>query len=111
MDESIVTCKISGGKLECEADPGSIPTMPVRAAWIVIIISFILLIIAAVLNHVIFSVYSPAYVIPFFGGIEIARATLYDITLILFIVAPVMITIAFTFTIKHRTRIITIDGR
>lgn len=108
VEETIIPCKITNGKLECEADPGSVPSIPVRTAWLVIIASFVLLVVAAVLNHVIFSTGSAYYVFPFFGGIQIARGTLYDVSLVLFVIAPVMIVVVFAFTVKYRTKIISI---
>ena len=110
MDEDVLACSIKDGKLECKGD-ATIPTMPVKISWLLIIVAIVLIVIAAVLNHIIFSTPHDYYVLPFFGGIVIGRGTLYDISLFMFVGAPVLIIIVFIFTIKRQTKIVMIGDR
>jgi hypothetical protein len=90
-DEGDVYCKSNVVPAE------SCPRIAIGAgALILIIVSFLMLIIAAVLNHLVFSFPGePYFVLPFFGEIIIDRRALYDISLILFVGAPVVMVLAF----------------
>ncbi len=88
--------------MTCAGSNPGMPTIPSRVAWLLVIISFVLVVIAAVLNHVIFSTTATVYIFPFFGGIYIDRGTLYDISLFLFIGAFVMVVVVLVLSVKRR---------
>jgi hypothetical protein len=114
-DGDLLACSMKkDGTLDCKAMPDpsgfTMPALPARAAWIVVIVAFALLVIAAVLNHVIYSLPSTAmFVFPFFGGIEIARGTLYDISLFLFVGSTLLVAVAFALAARRKTKIVVVD--
>jgi hypothetical protein len=111
--KDVSICDLKSGKIACNdvpvnVDKAKLPSMSLKVAWVLIMIAFVLVIIAAVLNHLMMSIPAPVFVFPFFGGIEIDRWTLYDISLFLFVAAPCLIAIAFIFAARNRSRIIMI---
>ena len=109
--DDISICTLKNGKLSCNEFPresggGSIPALPMKLAWVLIIAALVMIVIAVVLNHLIFSMPGvTTFVFPF-GDIEIDRDTLYDISLFLFVIAVVVVIIAFIFAARNRSRVI-----
>jgi hypothetical protein len=113
-DTSAMICTIKGGKIDCKdsgktAIDATRPAIPSWVSFLIVITSLVMIVVATVINHVIFSTSSLIYTFPFFGGIEIGRGTLYDISLFLFIAAPVLIILAFVFNAKKKPSIIVVE--
>jgi hypothetical protein len=113
-DDSVdmLSCKIGkDGKMDCSpvTDPGEIRALPVPAwlSGLVIVSALVMVIVATVLNHLLFSLPSVSiFVFPFFGGIEIERWTMYDVTLFLFVGATLLVSVVLVLAARRRTRII-----
>lgn len=110
MSDELTTCNLVGDKLECknvtDGNEFEIPPMPNKIAWVIIVVAFVCVLIGVVLNHLTWSITTPVFVFPFFGGIPIPRDTLYDISLFLLVGGVIVIIIVFIFVRKKHVKVI-----
>lgn len=112
--DDVSICDMKKGKVTCNdlplnLDGDKIPTLPRKIGWVIVAVGFLLLAIGLLLNHLTMSIDTPTFVFPFFGGIDIDRWTLYDISLFLMVGAFFSILIVVIFAVKSKSKVIVIN--